>query len=177
MSNFAKIAVGVMLGLLVGFVGLNLLVKQQMRESVEAAPAILKEQFSSEHLSSDELALVIDRGYRTRSWNVLADFFQTNPSYDRAIEVLGPPDEELRNGALAKLYGQEHLGEGAANVQILYKVGRFDLSDGRPADTFSVIQIFFRGSEFATWAGATLYLNDPVATSGDTRAESSRNKH
>jgi len=165
-----------MLGLVLGFIGLILLAAWQDRQSIEAAPAILKDQFSSERLSSEELALVIDRGYRARLWNVVGDFLQTNPNYDRAIEILGPPDQEIRTGGSAKIVGEKYSGEGAANVQISYKIGRFDLLDGKPADTFSVIDIFFRDTEFATWAGATMHLNDPFATSVDTRSERSRSK-
>lgn len=173
MSTFLKVAVGLIVGVLLCVGGLRLLIMQQERKSVDAAPTILKQQFSSANLSSEELALVVKRGYRARLWPVLSGFLKAEPTYDRAIEVLGPPDEELRDDELAKLRGEERLGEGAANVRILYKVGQFDLTSGEPAKTFSVIEVYFRGTTFAVWNGAGLYLDDPLATSTDSRIEGS----
>ncbi len=170
-STFVKIASGLAIGVLLCVVALGLWLMQQARQSADAAPQILKQQFSSENLSSNELELVIERGYRAQLWNELSAFFRTQPTFHQVVEVLGPPDQMLRDDQLARFSGKESLAVGAANVLISYKTGLFFLPTGEPADTFSVVRVYFRETAFATWAGAGLYSDDPLATLADSRID------
>lgn len=171
MSTFLKIALGLAVGVVLCVVALSLWMTRQARLAEDAAPQILRQQFSSEDLSSDELKLVIERGYRARLWSELSAFFRTEPSFDRVIEVLGPPDQLLRDDQVARLCGEETRPEGAANVVISYKAGLYFLPTGEPADTFALVKVTFRETVFATWSGSGLLSDHPLATLEDTRVD------
>lgn len=109
LRSLLMLALGMILGAVLTFAAALLIVWQGHRAEIESAPRLLRLQFSSEGLSSEELAFVIERGYRAKMWDQLADFFETRPSYETTIEILGPPDAEFRGDEFARSRGLDHL--------------------------------------------------------------------
>ena len=147
---------------------------QQRNMLRDAAPDLLRLQFSSEGLSSEQLVAVLKKGYRAGLWDTLALFFATKPTYATAIDVLGPPDAELGADEIARERKLEKLPKGNVNRRVIYKIGHFHPGRLEASDDFWLIEIYFRDQEFRTWSGGGFYPNDSLANFKDTRTSAKK---
>jgi hypothetical protein len=130
---------------------------------MEAAPHDLRTGWSSEGLSSVELAVKLRNCDRRNLWWALSHVLEPGVPYDRVIEVLGPPDDVWPTERLRREHSNSYSGAAAC---IWYKMGRCS------EENFEVIEICFNQDKaLSFWSGWGLPDSHAMAGYDDTRAD------